>query len=590
MKKNQRKIRGKIYNTSFQTQLFLIVLAVFILFIVANYIIVNRSFQNGYKRSEIEDDNNKVSSFLVEFNKAIDSGKNILKSEEDFINTSGAYLVIASNTTGTFNAVDSSYKDYIVELNTGSEQYLVKPGSYSISLEINDFVSGSLEKIDDTYYSFASLEVNGKTVIDEVYNPSSYVNVKNSVVISIERPDNLNFLCSDLSVVTTAFKTIDSNLNNLIEVESTSTSSYNKAYYFIDNDASMLYCIYQPKSLDSELFAVVIFSLIRTSSIMNVISSYYGYVVLISVVISVFIAVFISTSFSNPVKKIENELTKLTNDDFSASSHKFRNREMISLQNTLNYIKSDTKAKVDSINKQKDELEDLNDELKKESDLRSSFIARLSHELKTPLMVISATTEALEDGVIPDDEIMSNYDTILEEVDKTTGIIKDIIGTYKTHSSPKTDEKLNYSRFNLNELVQNILNPILPLAQKKDLQVVENMKDIVYMDADKELISQVVSNFLTNAFKYTENGNVVEINIVEEENDFVFSVKNYGSHIEEENLNKIFLPFFRENENVDKTSTGMGLYIVKEILEKHKLEYAVTNFDKGVISYFKIKK
>ena len=71
---------------------------------------------------------------------------------------------------------------------------------------------------------------------------------------------------------------------------------------------------------------------------------------------------------------------------------------------------------------------------------------------------------------------------------------------------------------------------------------------------------------------------------------FRFEVKNYGSFISEENLTKIWLPFFREKEDVDKSSTGMGLYLVKEILEKHSFNYNVTNFEEGVISYFEVKK
>ena len=183
---------------------------------------------------------------------------------------------------------------------------------------------------------------------------------------------------------------------------------------------------------------------------------------------------------------------------------------------------------------------------------------------------------------------MSNYETILEEVEKTTKIIKDIIGTYKTESSGKA--KLNITRFNLADLVREILNPLLPLAAKKRLVVDTDLSVNAFMDADKELISHVISNFITNAFKYTENEGTVTISIIDDKENYTFEVKNYGAHIEEENLKKIFLPFFRENENVDQTSTGMGLYIVKEILENHKLDYGVTNFDEGVVSYFKIKK
>jgi signal transduction histidine kinase len=304
--------------------------------------------------------------------------------------------------------------------------------------------------------------------------------------------------------------------------------------------------------------------------------------------VSVLVALFISRAFSNPVKQIESEMIKLTDNDYAPSNYNFKNKEMISLQDTLNTIKIDTKNKVESIENQKNDVEKLNNELKNENELRTSFIARLSHELKTPLMIISATTEALADDIIPKDEIKRNYETIIEEVDKTNKIIKDIIGTYK--SAKASEMNLKITRFSLNELVKSLLENLLPLAQHKELNVITDIKTQVYMDADKELISQAVSNFITNAFKYTEDKGIVEIKIVSERTSYLFEIKNYGAKILEENLQKIWLPFFRENEGVDKTSTGMGLYVVKEILERHKLEYNVENFDQGVVSWFRIKK
>ncbi len=329
--------------------------------------------------------------------------------------------------------------------------------------------------------------------------------------------------------------------------------------------------------------------MVRTQSILSTISSYYGYIVLVSVVFAVLIALYIARSFSNPIKNIEREMINLGNSKYKLSNYKFKNRELISLQTTLNQIKTDTKLKVESIENQKYALEKLNDELKKESDLRSTFIARLSHELKTPLMVISATAEALEDGIIKEDEIDASYQTILDEVDKATTIIKDIINTYKNTSTNK-DSGLKMVRFNLNELVDEILSSLEPLYEKKRFTMAKKYDSTVYISADKGMIKEVVSNYLTNAFKYTDEGGKIEINIQELNDCFRFEVKNYGSFISEENLNKIWLPFFREKEDVDKSSTGMGLYLVKEILEKHSFNYGVTNFDEGVVSFFEVKK
>lgn len=587
MKQKSNNQKRRIFNTSFQTQLFLIILAVFTLFVISVYLITVYSFRGRYIKSEIQDDNSLVSSFLVELNNAKENNGNILEVEENFVN-SGASLLIVSNKSGGFKIIDSVNTKYEVEITSGGNVYRVTPPSYSVFLKEDDTVNCILKEESEGLYSFITLTVGEKDIITSDDRNALYTEINGGTITKVTKPDNLNFIYEKLNSTISGLNAISDNLSSFEKVKTNAQSPYTAAYYYLDNTNSTLYCLYQPKSFDSDVFVFAIFSLVRTSSILSIVSSYYGYIVLISIVISVLIALFISRAFSMPVRNIEKEMINLTQNNYEPSSYNFRNREMISLQDTLNIIKKDTEEKVESINSQKEDLERINDELRNESDLRSSFIARLSHELKTPLMVISATTEALEDGIIPEDEIKDNYETILGEVDKTTGIIKDIIGTYKT--SQKKEPKLNYIRFNLSEAVQEVLNPLLPLAQKKNLNVVMSLNDKIFINADKELISQVISNFITNAFKYTDEDGKIDINVVENKEYYSFEVMNYGSHIDEGNLNKIWLPFYRENENVDKTSTGMGLYIVKEILTSHKFEYDVTNFKDGVISYFRVKK
>ena len=585
--KSNNQAKRRLFNTSFQTQLFLIILAVFTLFVISEYVIIVYSFRGRYIKSEIQDDNSLVSSFLVELNTAKTNELNVLEVEERFVN-SGASLLLLTNKSGGYKVIDSINTKYEVEITYNSTSYIVSPPSYSVFLKEGDVVDCILKEETDNTYSFITLTANDEKIIESDDKNSLYIEINGGSVTKVTKPENLNFIYEKLNSTSSGLNAISDNLSSFEKVKTNNNSPFTEGYYYLDNSNSTLYCLYQPKSFDNDVFVFAIFSLVRTSSILSIVSSYYGYIVLVSIIISVLIALFISRAFSTPVKQIEKEMIGLTENNYEPSSYTFRNREMISLQETLNVIKKDTEEKVESINSQKEDLERINDELRSESDLRSSFIARLSHELKTPLMVISATTEALEDGIIPEDEIKDNYETILGEVDKTTGIIKDIIGTYKT--SQKKEPKLNYTRFNLSEVVNGILSPLLPLSQKKNLNVVMNLDDKVFINADKELISQVISNFITNAFKYTDDDKKVEINVLENKDNYSFEVKNYGSHIDEENLNKIWLPFFRENEDIDKTSTGMGLYIVKEILISHKFDYDVTNFKDGVISYFRVKK
>ena len=590
-KNNNEKSRSGFYNTSFQTQLFSIVLIVLVLFIIIEYLVINYSFKGRYINTEINKYHSEVSSFLDEFNEKYKNNQNILDDEERFTNETGGYIIFLDTSSGSYKVKESKYTTYEVDFTFDSVNLTARIPSYSIDIRKGDTISAWLKREDDRYV-FTKLIINGKTIISNTTLKEEYTVVDEATIDEVRKPNNLNYLYENMDIVQNGIDTISKNMSNLKSFKAQAPSPYSSAYYYLDQTNSILYSIYTPLSLKEagvEEIVLAIFPMVRTQSILSTISSYYGYIVLVSVVFAVLIALYIARSFSNPIKTIEREMVNLGNSNYKLSNYKFKNRELISLQTTLNQIKTDTKLRVESIESQKNTLEKLNDELKKESDLRSTFIARLSHELKTPLMVISATAEALEDGIIKEDELDSSYQTILDEVDKATSIIKDIINTYKNTSTNK-DSGLQVVRFNLNELVNDTLNTLEPLYEKKRFTMAKKFDSTVFINADKEMIKEVISNYLTNAFKYTSEGEKIEINIKELKESFRFEVKNYGSFIDKDNLTKIWLPFFREKEDVDKSSTGMGLYLVKEILEKHSFAYGVENFDEGVVSFFEVKK
>jgi len=595
LKNNQSNRKRITSNTSFQTQLFLIILIVFAVFIVAEYFIVNYSFNGDYFKTKVTANNELLSTLSRDINTEkgkdeYDGSGNVQGTVEKFINETGAIVVFLSNESGGYILEDSGSNAFLVQVQYQDTIYNLKMPSYQIVVKVGDKITAECYlSTDSNSYIPLSLMVNGEIspLVNGSNNQETKINITSGQVVSITKPKNLNYLYEGNSKLEQGIIVLTNNQNLFTSTPSSSTSS-KQAFYYYNEETSVLYSISQPKSFGDNELILVVFSMIETSSILSVISSYYGYIVLISIMIAILIALFISKAFSEPIKTLEQEMHKLSDGNYAPSYYRFKNREMVSLQETTNGIKKSTKEKVDSINSQKEDLEKLNQELLKEEELRSSFIARLSHELKTPLMVIGATTEAMQDGIIKPDEMEKQYDTILEEIDKTTGIIKDIIGTYKVSNSKTMT--LNITRFNLTELVKDIIDPLYPIAEKNNLIVETHLEQIVYMNADKNLIAQVVSNFITNAFKYTSQNHKVEININDNASNFVFEVKNYGAHIAEENLSKIWLPFYRENVDIDKTSTGMGLYIVKEILNTHKIKYDVVNFDGGVEAFFVINK
>ena len=537
------------------------------------------SFNNRYITNEI---NTKLSSTTSLISKINSEGNNHSSTIEEYQNNTSSLVVILTNESGVFTPLSPEYDKYTFIASDGVNQYEILLNDLSIGLNTNDTISGSF-KLNGSIYEPYKLVISGDEVINKSFAESGDIlELENSSVLEVKKPLNLNYLYSSYKSITTAIDVITKAASSF---ELKKASIDNLVGYYNDEEHLSLDILY--KTNIDEIFVLIVFDMVNTSSVVSLISPYYGYFILFSLIIVLLIALFISRGFTRPVKIIEGEMLKLVNEDYNQSSYSFRNKELSSLQDNLNFVKNKTKERVEEIESQKERVEKLNSELLNENEIRSSFISRLSHELKTPIMVISATTEALRDGIIDKEDINQEYENILDEVEKTNTIIKNIISTYRGSNH---ELQLNITRFSLEKLIEDTLTPLLSIAQKNELIINKNINAQVYMNADRKLIGEVISNFLTNAFKYTEKGGVVEINLFDNNVNFIFEVKNYGAHISDENLDKIWLPFYRENVNVDKNSTGMGLYLVRKILSTHNIPHDVTNFDKGVKSYFIIEK
>ena len=580
--KKENKLIKRLSKITFQTQLFLIVLLCFIFFVVIEFILIQYTFRVRYVKRELEN----VTEKIEELSNRINNDENdLIVLLSDFYEKNNAIPLYITSQTGSYTLVESKNNEYTVLVSDNNTTYKVSLLTYEVIFEVGDIISLYIDKSSSSDLYIAKKIISEKGEYENGSYSESSIFLENVEIKEIKTPNNINYLFESNKNVIEGIDTLNKDITKFKDFEC--KYAYYAGYY-MNNNSNNMFILYKPSSFEgTDYFIYVVYSLVKTDFIISVVSSYYGYILLGSLLIAVLIAIFISRAFSKPVKQVEREMKKLANGDYTPSENNFRNVELVSLENTLNEVKKDTENNVKNIESQKKILENLNNKLVHEEELKKSFIARLSHELKTPLMVISATTEALMSGIIEENEKEKEFETILEEVDKTTTIIKDIINIYK---STAKEMNLNITRFSLNELSDEILSSIKHIAQVKNLEVITNYDTVSYIDADKDLISQVVSNYLTNAFKYTKEGNRIEINIKNLKDSITYEVINYGSSIKEENKDKIWLPFFRENEDIDQSSTGMGLYIVKSILEGHGYEYGVENISGGVRSYFTLKK
>ncbi len=235
------------------------------------------------------------------------------------------------------------------------------------------------------------------------------------------------------------------------------------------------------------------------------------------------------------------------------------------------------------------ELKSANNELQKDIEkkdrleqMRTEFLGNVSHELKTPIALIQGYAEGLKEGISDDPESREFYcDVIMDEANKMNQMVRNLLTLNQLEFG---NEEVTFERFDIVQLVKGVLQSCDILIQQKDVKVNCVMDESVHVWADEFKTEQVIRNYISNALNHVSGENIIEIRVEEKEQTVRVSVFNTGNPIPEEDVPHIWEKFYK----VDKAHTreyggnGIGLSIVKAIMESFHQEYGVKNYDNGV--------
>ncbi len=220
---------------------------------------------------------------------------------------------------------------------------------------------------------------------------------------------------------------------------------------------------------------------------------------------------------------------------------------------------------------------------RREEENRREFIATISHELKTPITIISGQLE----GMIYKIGKYKDRDKYLKESYTSTQELKDLVNEMIEIS--KTDimsASFKPTTLNVRELVEVILKRQEFLIDEKNLKTKVVISDDAKINADKDKFSKALYNIINNAIKYTPEGENINIRFIERGfRPSVLEVENTGITISDESLKNIFNPFFRVEKSRSRRTggSGLGLYLTSQILTKHGFEYKMTNRGNAVL-------
>lgn len=304
------------------------------------------------------------------------------------------------------------------------------------------------------------------------------------------------------------------------------------------------------------------------------------------------VASFISKKFTNPILQLNDIANKMAKLDFSPKYRVTDTEDEINeLGRSINTMSDKLETTIKQLQKSNIELEKDIEEKSKIDDMRKQFISDVSHELKTPIALIQGYAEGLIENVSTDEESRRFYaEVILDETNKMDRLVKQLLELMKLEYGKK---EFNNEKFDINELINEVIRKCEVMLQKNNIQVEFESKKPIYVWADEFYIEQVVTNYFTNAIKHTEeigNNKKIKITVKQLNDKMRITVFNTGKTIPEEDLTRIWGRFYKvdSSRNRQDGGTGIGLALVKAIMNNYQNEYGVNNKKDGVEFYFDV--
>lgn len=241
------------------------------------------------------------------------------------------------------------------------------------------------------------------------------------------------------------------------------------------------------------------------------------------------------------------------------------------------------------------ELKTANNELQRDieqktqiDEMRKEFLSNVSHELKTPIALIQGYAEGLKECINDDAESRDFYcEVIMDEARKMNTMVKNLLSLNQLEFG---NDVVTMERFDIVSLIRNVLNSSKILMEQKDIHLIFKEEEPIHVWADEFKVEEVVTNYISNAINHCDFDKVIEVKL-QRKNELVrVSVFNTGKPIPEEDLDKVWIKFFK----VDKARTreyggsGIGLSIVKAIMDSLHRECGVRNYDNGVEFWFEL--
>ena len=303
-----------------------------------------------------------------------------------------------------------------------------------------------------------------------------------------------------------------------------------------------------------------------------------------AIVSSLLVAFFTTRHITKPLQQLTDISKRMVDLDFNAKyeSNRSNSYEVEELGNHINRLSENLERTISELKTANVELLDDIEKKIQIDEMRKEFLSNVSHELKTPLALIQGYAEGLQECINDDAESREFYcDVIIDEADKMNRMVKKLLTLNQLEFG---NDQVVMERFDMTELVRGVANSTKILMEQKGIRLELDNLEEAWVWGDEFKVEEVITNYMSNAINHADGGKVIRVFYTRFEDKLRVSVFNTGQPIPEDDIDKIWVKFYK----VDKARTreyggsGIGLSIVKAIMDSFHQQCGVINHEDGV--------
>ena len=297
---------------------------------------------------------------------------------------------------------------------------------------------------------------------------------------------------------------------------------------------------------------------------------------------------YLSRRFTKPILELSEISEKMSEMNFDVKYKVTTNDEIATLGQSMNRLAENLEKNIRELKMANNELALDNERKTAVDEMRKEFLSNVTHELKTPIALIQGYAEGLVDDVNDDPEGRKYYaDVIVDEAKKMNVMVKKLLSLNQLEFGKA---QIDLERFDIVAVIKSVLRASEIMISQKGIKVIFEEKNPIYVWADEYMMEEVITNYVSNAINHIDGKKIIEIKLIKYSEVLRVAVYNTGELIPEESLDKVWVKFYK----VDKARTreyggsGIGLSIVKAIMDAHNKKYGVANHENGVEFWFEV--